>query len=241
MRLRMKALACAAVLMALPFATHATSVQVDSGQTSVVFGFGALESIGLRITGIDGATIAPGSLGPNSVAFPINARDAGAPALPTTFVYEPGGLAPFAGTIEHAGGVNLTDIASGTVALTLGNFTIGYDATRLSSGLNPDATGFFVKDNIDTGAILFDITDPIVEAFDNSLVISANIAISPELSMFLNDQGLISQNVTGVDAGAALVVGNSSIVPVPAAAWLLGSALALLGWARRKSQVAVTT
>ncbi|MGI9342291.1 MAG: hypothetical protein ACR2QV_05540 [Gammaproteobacteria bacterium] len=225
MRLRTEVLGFAAVLMTLPFAAQATSVQVDDGQTSVVFGFGALESIGLQITGIDGATIAPGSLGPNSVAFPI--------AAATTFVYEPGTLAPFAGAIEHAGGVSFTDIASGTVDLTLGDFTIGYDANRIG-GANPDATGFFVQDNIDTGAILFDITNPIIEAFENSLIIAADIAISEELSDFLNSQGLVSQDVTGVDAGAALVVANSSIIPVPAAVWLFGSALALLGWARRK-------
>lgn len=226
MRLRMEVLGFAAVLMALPFAAQATSIQVDSGQTSVVFGFGALESIGLQITGIEGATIAPGSLGPNSVAFPIDSS--------TSFVYAPGSFAPFAGAIEHAGGVSLTDVASGTVDLTLGNFTIGYDGNRIGNP-NPDATGFFVKDNIDTGAILFDITDPIIEAFENSLIIMANIAISEELSGFLNSQGLISQDVTGVDAGAALVVANSSIVPIPSAVWLFGSALALLGWVRNRA------
>jgi hypothetical protein len=222
----MEVLGFAAVLLALPFAAQATSVQVDDGQTSVVFGFGALESIGLQITGIDGATIAPGALGPNSVAFPIDPS--------TTFVYAPGTFLPFDGAIEHAGGINLTDIASSTVALTLGDFTIGFDDNRIG-GPNPDATGFFVKDNIDTGAILFDITNPVIEAFENSLVIAADIAISQELSDFLNSQGLVSQNVTGVDAGAALVVANSSIIPVPAAAWLFGSALALLGWVRRKT------
>ncbi|MGB5259033.1 MAG: VPLPA-CTERM sorting domain-containing protein [Gammaproteobacteria bacterium] len=79
-------------------------------------------------------------------------------------------------------------------------------------------------------AILFDIANPIVEAFENSLVISANILVSPELAGFL---GL--EEAAGVDAGMALVVAHSSPVPIPAAAWLFGSGLiGLVGIARRR-------
>ena len=153
--------------------------------------------------------------------------------LPTTFRYAEGTLPPFSGAIEHAGGIVLGVIGT-TIELELGNFTIGFDDMRIG-GPNPDATGFFVRDNIDVGAVLFDLTSPLVEAFDNSLVITANLAISQELSDFLNGAGVIGDNVTGVDAGLALAVADASVVPVPAAVWLFGSALALLGWVRRKA------
>ncbi len=220
----------AVLLFAAPFSAQAITIQVDSGQTSVVFGYGALDSLGLAVAGTTGSV--PGGLGPNSVGFGINSRNTFGDYLETTFVYEAGDFAPFAGTIEHDGAIFLTDAATGTAAITVGDFTIGYDAGRADEGSG--ATGFYVQDNIDTGAILFDIADPIVEAFENSLVIAANILVSPELSGLLNELGLIDIDASGVDAGAALVLGNSSIVPVPAAVWLFGSALGLLGWVRTR-------
>ena len=77
---------------------------------------------------------------------------------------------------------------------------------------------------------MFDIADPIVEAFDNSLVIAGNLLVSPELA------GLLDVEIPdgGIDAGMALV--NATVVPVPAAVWLFGSGLlGLIGIARRKA------
>ena len=148
------------VIGALPIASHAaTTSQVESGMTSVVFGNGALAALGLSITGVDDGTIAPGDLGSLSVAFPILERSEG-----TSFEYDNVEFAPFSGTIEHQGSVTFTDAETSTAEITVGDFTIGYDENRSDS--NPDASGFFVQDNLDLGAILFDITDPIVEAFD---------------------------------------------------------------------------
>ena len=86
-------------------------------------------------------------------------------------------------------------------------------------------------------AILFDIANPIIEAFDNSLVIAANILVSPELAAVLKNEA-----AAGADAGMALIVANSSLesppgeIPVPAAVWLFGSGLlGLVGIARRKA------
>ena len=215
-----------------PFTAQAATVSlVEGGQTSVLFGNGALPSLGLAIAGIDTDTLAPGSLGPFSVAFPITSRDAA--VLPTTFEYDGSLFAPFAGTIEHAGEVELTDAATNTASITVGDFTIGYDASRIGD----DRSGFFVKDNVDVGAVLFDIgaTTAIIEAFDEVLVISADLLVSQELSDALNELGLIEFDASGVDAGMALVVADASVVPVPAAVWLFGSALGLLGWIRRRA------
>ena len=57
----------------------------------------------------------------------------------TTFQYTAGTFAPFSGTIEHAGTVSFN-----ANTLTIGNFTIGFDAARAGA----TTSGFFVADNV---------------------------------------------------------------------------------------------
>lgn len=207
----------------VPLSAQAELVSVvEDGDTSVLFGNGALASLGLGIAGVDDDTQVPGDLGPFSVAFDINDRDE---VLPTSFSYQDGDfLGTFSGTIEHSGEVDLEILATEQI-VTVGDFTIGFDGSRVGG----DRTGFFVLDNQDLGIILFDLANPIVEAFDVSLVIAADLLVSEELS------NALGADAAGVDAGMALVVADASVVPVPAAAWLFGSALALLGWVRRRA------
>ena len=69
-----------AILSALHSSSIAQTVNVNCGQTSVALDTDTLMSAAnLMVSGIGGGTSAPGSL-PNSVAFPINARDAVPPA-----------------------------------------------------------------------------------------------------------------------------------------------------------------
>jgi len=217
---------------AAPMSVQAELVSlVDDGDTSVLFGNGALAALGLAVAGVDDETEVPGDLGPFSVAFDINDRDE---SLPTTFSYESGDfLGTFSGTIEHKGAVELTDGATGSAGITVGDFTIGFDGARAGD----DRTGFFVQDNVDLGFVLFDLANPIIEAFDESLVIAADLLVSQELSDALGPEGLglIDFDATGIDAGMALVVADANLVPVPAAVWLFGSALGLLGWVRRRA------
>lgn len=226
MRKTALSLAAAGLLAAAPFTTAgAAGVSVvDGGGTSVLPGNGAFAAVGLEIVGLSGDTTAPGDLGPFSVAFDIT--DA------TTFTYEASDfLGTFSGAIEHSGGIVLSDIATGTASVTVGDFTIGFDAARIGG----DASGFFVQDNIDTGAILFDVGSPLVEAFDTSLVITGNLLISSEFSDLLNSLGLVSGDVSGIDAGLALVDASATVIPVPAAVWLFGAAIGALGFTRRRS------
>ncbi len=205
-----------ALFLAMPFAAQATSIQVEGGETSVLFGNGALVSLGLEITSV--TPNVKGSLGPNSVSFGINPRNAIGDALDTTFIYDSPNFAPFSGAIEHSGRVQFN-----------GNIEVGDFTIRAVEGRPEGTSGFVVESNYGLMGILFDIANPIIEAFDNSLVIAGDILVSPELA------GILEIDAAGVDAGMALVVAHSTVVPIPAAAWMFGSALGLLGWVRRRT------
>ena len=59
-------------------------------------------------------------------------------------------------------------------------------------------------------------------------------ALSGQLTGFLNSGDAFAVSFTQA-APNQISVGNSSVVPVPAAVWLFGSALGVMGWVRRKS------
>ncbi len=183
-------------------------VDVTGGQTSVLLDTATLSAAAsLDLSGVSGPVIAPGNLGAASVAFPINARDAHAALLPTTFSYDPGDfLGTFGGTIEHEGSVLFND---GTVEV--GNFTIGFDGARAGT-LGGSASGFFVESTVGIAAILFDIAAPSqLDAGPGSLTIGADLLVSPEFGAFLFDNGLSTSNLQGADVGDALV----QAVPAP--------------------------
>ncbi|MGB5259034.1 MAG: hypothetical protein WBO34_00755 [Gammaproteobacteria bacterium] len=120
-----------ALFLAAPLTSHATTVQVEGGQTSVLFGNGALESLGLTITSV--TPNVKGDLGPNSVAFGINPRNAIGGALDTTFIYNSPDFIPVSGAIEHSGRVQFNG------SVEVGDFTI-----RLANGRPEGTSGFVV-------------------------------------------------------------------------------------------------
>jgi hypothetical protein len=194
----------------LPFTASASLVNVTSGQTSVLLDTDTLSSVGLDLSGVSPAVIVPGNLGEGSVAFNINPQDAAAPLLPTTFSYTPGTLAPFSGTIEHEGSVFFNDNT-----VEVGNFTIGFDATR-------DFSGFFVASTVGVEAILFDIDVSSAVPTDSDLTVAGDLLVSPEFAGFLGNLAL-----AGADVGDALVEAQ---VPVPATLALFALGLAGLGF-----------
>jgi len=181
---------------------------VVGGQTSVLLDTDLLSSAAsLDLSGVSDDVIVPGELGADSVAFPINARDAS--PLPTTFSYD-AGLASFSGTIEHTGSVLFNDDT-----IEVGNFTIGFDGNRVGG----DRSGFFVESTAGIAAVLFDVASPdSVQADASGLEIQADLLVSEEFSTFLNDQGLANSDLTGADVGDAFV----NAVPAPASMALLG-------------------
>ncbi|MGP1345193.1 MAG: hypothetical protein ACTS3F_00810 [Phycisphaerales bacterium] len=174
---------------------------VIGGQTNVLLDTDTLSSAAsLDLSSVSPDVIAPGDLGPASVAFPITDDQ--------TFSYDPG-LASFSGAITHTGSVFFN-----ADTVEVGNFTIGFDAARVG-GPSGTASGFFVESTVGIAAILFDVENPSAVSADmNGLSITANLLVSPEFGAFLFDNGLSTSNLQGADVGDALVAG---VVPAPGA------------------------
>ncbi|QEG37624.1 PEP-CTERM sorting domain-containing protein [Bythopirellula goksoeyrii] len=204
---------------------------VVGGQTNVAIDFDTLSSAaGLDLSSVSPEVISPGSI-PDSVAFPINARDG---SLPTTFEYDattfPAG-GSFMGTIEHSGSVLFN-----TDTIEIGDFTIGFDAGRTGT-LGGLASGFFVANNV-SGVVpapvaLFDIEVTGANPQVTSLTVDGNLLVSPELGTFLVDNALASTNLQGTPVGVARV--EAVAVPEPTAALLLGVGV-LGGFAIRRTR-----
>jgi hypothetical protein len=164
------------------------SSTVRSGVTSVSLDAKTLkDATGLEIAGT------------NNTVTPTNGLAVGFSIKPnSSFIYtSQNGFTPIGGTIEHSGTVSLKADPLGTV--TVGDFSVGYDAARKSD----KESGFFVRDTVDTDAILFDVSNPKnLSADRNSFKVSgADLLVSPEFNGFLNQKGLTNQNLTGADVG----------------------------------------
>jgi hypothetical protein len=168
---------------------------VEDGATSVVLNFELLASVGLNRTGVD--PTADSAL-EGGVGFEIDDD--------STFqllLNETGDLVPLGGLITHSGTVTFNqepgDPESG---ITIGDFSIGFDASRASGG----ASGFYVEDTVGGLGILFDVAPPSGPSYDDpELSIGpADLLVSPEFSKLLAHE--LGVNVaTGQDVGDAQI------------------------------------
>ena len=164
------------------------STRVSGGVTSVSLDPDVLALAGFQI--VDAAnTVTPASES-FLVGFSIT--------KPTNFDFTTSnGFTPVGGTIEHEGTVVLGATES-DATLTVGNFSIGFDAERVAG----NASGFFVADTFSGLGILFDVSSPgSLQLDDATLSIGdADLLISPEFAELLGNSGF-----TGVDAGDAQI------------------------------------
>ncbi|MGD1862222.1 MAG: hypothetical protein ACFB0E_19920 [Leptolyngbyaceae cyanobacterium] len=175
--------------------------QVQSGVTSVDLDFALLETAANLVLVRTGGTVPPVS-DAFSIGFDIiNASD---------FVYHIEPFAPVSGTIEHTGILSLsTDGNDANAEITIGGFSIGFDASRMSE----TNSGFFVADSIfDNGLnILFDVGNPTaVNAKARSLDGSADLLVAPEFAAALLSLNLADTNLTGTDVGDTSINADSA-------------------------------
>jgi hypothetical protein len=136
--------------------------------------------------------------GASSTGTPFNSSfQVGFPITGGGFTYRSGAFAPVSGTIEHSGTVTFNN------AITVGNFSIGFDPSRVGGG----RSGFTVSDTASGLGVLFDVGAPsgAVATPTRLSLTGADLLVSPEFSIALNSLGLASSNLTGADVGNARI------------------------------------
>ena len=171
---------------------------VNSGTTSVALDLPLLE-LAVGITLVSANTDGEPFSEDFQLGFPI--------VEDTDFSFRTEPFAPLDGTIQHSGTVtlNLND-----APITVGNFSIGFDASRVSN----TASGFFVSDTTEDVLnleILFDISAPGNVATEDGLTISeADLLVAPELA-----DALGSSSLTGADVGDTRIDASTSNIEDP--------------------------
>ena len=172
---------------------------LESGVTSVYLDFDLLEDVaGISLVSADSdATPENRPFLPPELQFQVGFGITDE----TDFSFAPVGFVPLGGSIEHDGTITL---AVGETQVTVGEFSIGYDATRVTD----TASGFFVADTLDDAlglGILFDLGIPATAEVsgidgDDLNLGDADLLLSPELA------GALSlPDLAGADVGDARV------------------------------------
>jgi hypothetical protein len=201
----------------------ATTSQVTGGVTSVLLDLDLLSSAaGLNLTNAQDIV---SSAIDGGVGFTITPD--------TDFAFDTtSGFLPTGGVIKHVGTVTFND------SVTVGNFDIGFDATRQSSA----ASGFFVRDTFTTGAILFDLSAPDVADVTSSTltVATPDLLVSPEFASFLGNDALSGADVgdARIDAAIAeLDEDESTSVPEPGVLGMLAVGVLAIANRRRLTNI----
>ncbi len=207
--------ALGAGLIAASTTADAALLEVLGGTTTVALEPAALKLAGLEVTGVVGGAQA----GPNGVSFAINGRDVGGLLAPTTLTYDSTDIAgTLSGSIEHSGGVEFNQV------VLAGNFSIAPGGSHV----------FTVSDNLQTsGVALFDAN---VTNLDDSvpgrLLVEGDLKVTSAFAHALIDTGLTKLNLTGEVAGTYST--DAIVTPIPGGMVLAGTALAGLGFLRRR-------
>ena len=174
---------------------------VESGVTSVFLDFPLLEeAAGLTLVSADSEAE------PFSEDFQVGF----AITEDTDFSFSTSPFSPLEGTIEHSGTITL---ALGEAQVTVGEFSIGFDASRVSE----TASGFFVADTLEDALgleVLFDISAPgVVEVTGDELEISdADLLLAPELATALALPELAGADVGDTRIDAILTPTESEVL-----------------------------
>ncbi|MEM6252529.1 MAG: serine hydrolase [Cyanobacteria bacterium P01_D01_bin.156] len=167
------------------------SFEVVDGATSLFLNFTLFETAGLII---QNAT-------PTADAFSNQFQLAYAIAPTTDFTFDAVPDLTAGGTIDHTG--DITFLVGDDTLLTIGNFAIAYDESRISE----TNSGFFVADTLDDGLgidVLFDIGNPgrFLVTEDDLTVADADLLLAPELAGILGLNDFVGADIgdTRIDA-----------------------------------------
>jgi len=181
-------------IMVAPPENDAGEFIVASGVTSLFLDFSLFETAGLLIQ--DASPTATPFSNQFQLGFEIDAS--------TDFVFDGNPLAPLGGTIEHTGDIEF--LVGGDVGLTIGDFSVSFDAARVSD----TTSGFFVADTLDDGLgidILFDLSTPdrLIVKNDELTIADTDLLLAPELAAILGLDSAVGNDVGDVRVDADLV------------------------------------
>ncbi len=207
--------------VASPSDVGAKPVVATGGQTSVLLADDFAERTGLALSGRS-SEVTSGAL-PGSVAFPINGRDD--PERPTTLAYDTDApAASVTGSFEHTGSLRFNDDS-----IEVGNFSIAVTSTVFD-------TGALVSDTINPlGGLFWAVAEADeTTATDTFAQIRGDLLVTRAFADFLDDAGLVdsADALAGADVGDFQI--DATVVPLPGAVVLLGTAVAALGAARAR-------
>ncbi|MEM8828063.1 MAG: DUF4347 domain-containing protein [Cyanobacteria bacterium P01_G01_bin.19] len=176
---------------------------VESGVTSVFLDFPLLEQAA-GITLVSADSEAEPFSEDFQVGFAITEE--------TDFSFAPVPFTPLGGTIEHDGTIT---IALGDAQFTLGEFSIGFDPSRVSE----TASGFFVADTLDDPLgleVLFDVGNPDDVSVSNGDfdLGDADLLLAPELATALGLNDLAGADIGDTRIDAVVTEEIDSDVPV---------------------------
>jgi hypothetical protein len=232
------------------------SKQVVEGWTSIVHSINSklvdsASCAGLACTYIIGSDGFPPLLSTAADAFPSEAAaDSGQPASASPWVAANGGSGPQT-TLYDSANVGIDIVSYGLKGFgARPNVGISTSATIsgafcMDTGLDPveaDTMGAEVIDDVgdcqDSNVAWTSVDKPGNASFDNMV-----------LQITTDDSGAIT-DITGFYVLEYIIIGDApnswvggvinmstAVIPVPAAVWLFGSALGLLGWIRRRATV----
>jgi hypothetical protein len=206
----------------------AKPVVVTGGQTSVALADDFAAQTGLTLSGTSDEVIAPGAL-PGSVAFTINGR--ADPDRPTTLAYDSSApAATVAGSLEHRGVLRFNNDS-----VAVGDFSIAVTSTVFD-------TGALVSDTVTPlGGLFWAVAEADeTTATDSFAQIRGDLLVTTAFANFLETQGLVAPGaaLAGTDLGDFQI--DATVVPLPGAAVLLGTAVVGLAAARARRRRAAT-
>ena len=175
--------------------------EVTSGVTSLFLDFTLFELAGLVIQ--DATPTATPFSNQFQLGFEV--------AESTNFSFESVPLTPLGGTINHIG--DITFLAGEDTLVTIGDFEIGFDASRVSE----TNSGFFVTDTLDDDlgiGVLFDVGAPgrLIIANDQLTIADADLLLAPELAAVLGLNEAIGNDLGDTRLDAQLMPTAEEVV-----------------------------
>ena len=208
------------VFVTLHETSPSTRLVTTGGTTSLRLTSVLEDDASLRLNSLNGTDMTP------APGFSVGFEQ----TTDSTFTYDfaAGRDDDLGGVISHTGSITFDILdapgAGGSPTgdqVTIGEFDVGFDAARAGTDTgNGITSGYFVRDTLDTGLVLFDMVVP-SNVFDDNTSFTVDgpnpnggvdLLVSPEFAAFLTAQSLATTDLTGAVAADGRIDADSTPV-----------------------------